>query len=175
MPPTPTSTRLQASDQTELPGMESSPPSTTPGPTRIDRWSRLTTTPMKQLQPSHQDYGPQHTFDTPQHRHRLCLPTTLPQLFHAFAQRLSKGWQANALLHLLRRHTHQPSGKTPITANTDPTQRSSPTSSPEANVFAGRTVITASNGHGTYTSTLLAGDRRFHHTHGLGTYGNEKP
>jgi hypothetical protein len=122
-----------------------------------------TTTPMNSYN-IHQDYG-NSTFDT---RNTVTgfVYYNAPQLFHTMP-RLSKGWQANALYTF--------SGGTPIsplvsTDNSATKQLKDRPNYTGANVFAGRTVITASNGTRQYQ--YLNQGTAYFTVPTAGTYGN---
>jgi len=124
-----------------------------------------TTTPMNSYN-IHQDYG-NSTFDT---RNTVTgfVYYNAPQLFHAMP-RLSKGWQVNALYTF--------SGGTPIsplvsTDNSATKQLKDRPNYTGANVFAGRTVITASNGTRQYQ--YLNKGTAYFTVPTAGTYGNLK-
>jgi hypothetical protein len=125
--------------------------------------SSSTTTPMNSYN-IHQDYG-NSTFDT---RNTVTgfVYYNAPQLFHAMP-RVSKGWQVNALYTF--------SGGTPIsplvsTDNSATKQLKDRPNFTGANVFAGRTVITASNGSRQYQ--YLNQGTAYFTVPTAGTYGN---
>jgi hypothetical protein len=125
--------------------------------------SSSTTTPMNSYN-IHQDYG-NSTFDT---RNTVTgfVYYNAPQLFHAMP-RLTKGWQANALYTF--------SGGTPIsplvsTDNSATKQLKDRPNYTGANVYAGRTVITASNGTRQYQ--YLNQGTAYFTVPTAGTYGN---
>ena len=127
--------------------------------------SSSTTTPMNSYN-IHQDYG-NSTFDT---RNTVTgfVYYNAPQLFHAMP-RLSKGWQANALYTF--------SGGTPLsplvsTDNSATKQLKDRPNYTGANVFAGRTVITASNGTRQYQ--YFNQGTAYFTVPTAGTYGNLK-